>query len=398
MSVIIPSWVEPNPAREVALDALGLSLQADQLADKLLPNLSVLTRRARYLSFLPWAVSKTSTAANPEREIHRLEAQLALHEAKLHDEDPKQCKGIVGRSVAQAYLRESGGNAPAQPEALYKSTAFRAYRPLLYAIHILEGKTRPTLTPEGKEIAAAYGSAARGRPACLSKISDTEKRLLRKALGFDLRVKTTLRGEGRRATLKELKRFGREEFHPGRVLPFYAARKQNTNNVAFLLHKAYVWEVLSLGLNLAFVCVLNDMKIAPFAARLKKARQGRPVVPPLTENFTVENDDAPDDAPRHVVALLRHACALRPSEIGLQKSAEDLAKCLLDDSPSAFLDKLIERHEVIKGGDAWVQRFGNNGTLRRLASPRKKLPDRAPVHPYRLSAFYELGEDLDLWL
>lgn len=84
---IIPCWVEPDPTREVAIDALGLSWQADQLAEELLPDLSVLTRRARYLSFLSWAVSKTSAAANPEREIHRLEATLALYEAKLHDGD-----------------------------------------------------------------------------------------------------------------------------------------------------------------------------------------------------------------------------------------------------------------------------------------------------------------------
>lgn len=389
--MIIPSWVEPNPAREVALDALGLSWQADRLADELLPNLSVLTRRARYLSFLPWAVSKTSTAANQEREIHRLEAQLALHEAKLHYKEPKQCQGVVGRKVAQDYLHQHG-EAPARPEELYISTAFRAYRPLLRAIRILEGKTRSTLTPEGKEIAAAYGSAARWQPACLSKISDKEKRLLRKALGLDLRVKTNLHGELRRATLIELKRFGREEFHPARLLPFYAARKQNTNNVPFLLHKAYVWEVLSLGLNLAFVCVLKDREVAPFAARLKKALQSRPVVPPLTENFTAENDDAP----RHVVALLRHACALRPSEIDLQKNTEELARCLLDDSPVTFLDALLARHEAMKGEEAWVQRSGNNGILHWLA-PRKRPPARADLHPYRLSAFYELGEDLDLW-
>lgn len=396
MSTIIPSWVEADPAREVAVDALGLSWQADQLADELLPDLSVLTRRARYLSFFSWAVSKAAAATNPEHTIHRLEAELALYEAKLHDGDPERCQGVVGRIPAQSYLRHSGGAAPARPEALYKSMAFRAYRSLLRATSLLERTRHPQLTPYGKKVAAAFGSKGRGPRVCLSKISDDEKRLLRRALGFDLRSKATKKGEQhRRATFIELRdRFGGDDFSPALVLPFYARKPATSRQpVRIILHRAYVWDVLALGLNLAFVCVLNDMDLTPFSARLQVARQGRPSLPPLTEDFSAVNDDAP----RHVVALLRHACSLRPSTLGLQKDAEDLARCLFDDSSKAFLEALLARHEDAKGGEAWVRRAGNRGRLQRLAPPQKGFPDRAALHPYRLSAFRELGQDLDLW-
>jgi hypothetical protein len=395
MNTIVPSWVEPDPARELAVDALGLSRQADQLADELLPDLSVLTRRARYLSFITWAVLKTSANANPESAIHRLEAELALYEAKYHRRNPKPCLGVVGRGAAEAYLRNSGDVPPARPEALYKSTAFRAYRPLLRALHLLGRSAHPQLTSEGVGIAKAFGRAGRGSRVCLNEASDEEKRLLRKALGFDLRSKTNLRGERRRATLIELReQFGGKALRPALVLPFYARKSpQSKNPVRSTLYRAYVWELLALGLNLAFVRILNDMDLKRFCDLLQKARRCHTLPVSLTEDF----DAANADTPRHVVALLRHACSLRPSTLGLQGDAEDLAKCLFNDSPRAFLEALLTRHEDVKGGEAWVRRLGKGSRLQRLAPPRKGFPDRASLHPYRLSAFYELAEDLDLW-
>lgn len=229
----------------------------------------------------------------------------------------------------------------------------------------------------------------------MSEISKKEKKLLRSALGFDLRVKTNTREERRRATVKELRdRFKGEKLHPAWVLPSYARKPSaGKHPVRLFLHMAYVWEVLSLGLNLAFVCVLRDMRLNSFAARLNKARRGRPPLPQLTQDFSAQDDDAPS----HVIALLRHACSLRPSTLSLQEDAEDLARILVEDSAFNFLEKLLERHEAVKGAEAWVQRSGSKGLLRRLAPPRKGLPDRVDLHPYRLSSFYELGKDLDLW-
>lgn len=402
MNFPIPTWVASDPAREVALDALGLSWQADQLANALLPDLSVLTRRARYLTFLPWAISRTNGTNNQVLEIHRLEAKLALWAAKPHGTDPesthpKCCQSLVGRESAQRYLRDNSGKPPSHPEKLFKNTAFQAYRSLLRAFHFIDDSSGDVLlTSEGKKAALTFSRNAHGTCACLSNISNEEKHLLHRALGFDRRGNPPPKGKRRRETYEELyDRFDRDNLFPGYILPFYEKKPtSDKNQVRIILHKAFVWELLCLGLNLAFYCILNDQQTARFADRLRKALCGRPSLPSLTEDLNISDEDAA----RHVVALLRYGCSLRPSSLGLQRVAEDLAKRLFDSSPSIFLNELVKQHEFAKGSEAWVSiQNGKQGRLQKLSSPRKGLPDRAGLHQYRLAAFAELGEDLNLW-
>ncbi len=52
-----------------------MAAQADQIAERLLPQLTGGTARARYFSFLCWAITKSEAATV---KIHRLEAELAL--------------------------------------------------------------------------------------------------------------------------------------------------------------------------------------------------------------------------------------------------------------------------------------------------------------------------------
>ena len=402
MNLPVPTWVASDPAREVALDALGLSWQADQLADALLPDLSVLTRRARYLTFLPWAISKTIGTNNQELGIHRLEAKLALWAAKPHGIDPesthpKCCQSLVGRESAQRYLRNNNDIPPAYPEKLFKNTAFQAYRSLLRTFKFIDDSSgKILLPPEGKKAALTFGRNAHGTCACLSNISNEEKHLICRALGFDWRIKPTPKGARRRETYVELyNRFDQDELFPGYVLPFYKNKPNSDKNyVRIIMHKAFVWELLCLGLNLAFYCILDDKQTARFAVRLKKALRGRPSLPLLNEDLYVSDEDAA----RHVVALLRFGFSLRPSSLGLQPVAENLANCLFDNSPEKFLEELVRQHEIAKGSEAWVRlQNGKQGRLQKLSSPRKGLPDRAGLHQYRLAAFAELGEDLNLW-
>ena len=84
-SGILPAWVEPDPLRARATDALALQAVADRLADRLLPGLSVLTTRARYFTFLAWARDE-SGRDHDERLIHRYEVALVFAEALLSDE------------------------------------------------------------------------------------------------------------------------------------------------------------------------------------------------------------------------------------------------------------------------------------------------------------------------
>jgi hypothetical protein len=74
---LLPSWVESDPLRDRAIDALGLQSTADRVADVLLPGLSVLTTHARYYAMLAWARRACGSRAD-EGLIHRLEVALAV--------------------------------------------------------------------------------------------------------------------------------------------------------------------------------------------------------------------------------------------------------------------------------------------------------------------------------
>lgn len=125
-------WIEPDPERERAADPLGLNAQADRL----LPGLSVNTRRARYLTFFCWAVRHSRDHNRPLTFIHQLEGTLACNEAQRHS-DSSQCPDIVGMSRARRYLENNNWHNPQRPEALYKNMAYSMYRPLMRRLGLL---------------------------------------------------------------------------------------------------------------------------------------------------------------------------------------------------------------------------------------------------------------------
>src|SRR4051812_43086004 len=103
---LVPSWVEPDPLKGRAVDALGLQATADQIAEQLLPGLSVLTNRARYFSLLAWA-RQACGRLHDEHRIHRLEVALAVREAMLHigsadGADAERCRFVGSRNLARA--------------------------------------------------------------------------------------------------------------------------------------------------------------------------------------------------------------------------------------------------------------------------------------------------------
>src|SRR6266849_5681354 len=123
---LLPSWVEADPLRSRATDALGLQAVADRLADNLLPGISVLTTRARYFSFLAWARGQVGST-HDERAIHRLEVALTFTEARLSREDPEHgtsCRFRGSRNIADLPL----DRPPIDPRRVYKVPAWRAYR------------------------------------------------------------------------------------------------------------------------------------------------------------------------------------------------------------------------------------------------------------------------------
>lgn len=395
MTGMVITWVEADPASERAIDALGLAVQADRIADELLPDLSVLTRRARYLSFFCWAVDRARNGGNPERVIRRLEGRLALHEAQVHQDQDGVCRGIVGRTVIDSYLKRNRNRPPAHPENLYKSSAFWYYRPLMRSLGLLEPSAGLRLTAVGQELAQCYGSSTRGRFACLGDISPREQHLIKKQLGLIGNRRTTHAGELRQQTLGELHRhFAGQELNPELVLPRYRRRPPNSASpVRWALHKAHAWAALSLGLNLAFATLIDRGSASRLDLELRRALHLRMSFPGL-RTFRVKGEDVP----RHIVGLLRYARSLRVHDLVPDKDVEDIAaQLVVRNRPREFIEMLERRHTAVKGAEGWLRLVGSDGRVQRLASERKNLPTRAGLYPYRLNAFWELMTDLGLW-
>ena len=240
-----------------------MGAQADRIADRLLPDLSVQTTRARYLSFLCWAVEKSEGSPAPlaSTSIHRLEAELALEEARRHrDDSADECPGVVGRTNARRYLEGHAWKEPERPERLYKNTAFATYRPLMRALGLLAHARAIKPTPEGKRLASAF-KRARGRaPRCLSDISSSERVMIRGLLGLDYRnqARLSVHAERRRSTYEIV----RTPLSSGRssadILESYKRVGPRPSDAKKYLHQAFAWEVLSLGLTLAFSMLLNE--------------------------------------------------------------------------------------------------------------------------------------------
>lgn len=385
-------WVEPDPDRERAVDPLGLGGQADRIADRLLPSLSVLTRRARYLSFFCWAVRNTNGQRNQIGSIHRLEAALAFEEAQKHREQtPSVCPDIVGRQRAYAYIRDRGDRLPTRPEGLYKNMAFAAYRPLMRSLGLLKPSRRPELTDDGEHLATLYQRNRGPKPRCLSEISNSEASKIRALLGLDFRAQTlsSSLAERRRRTFIEIRSLLAQHVSAPEILQAYDRIADQAKEAAQWLHRAFAWESLSLGLNLAFAMLLSENSMAPILKRFQHAVRGGSHWPGL-QTF----DPTDDAAAGKAFALLRKSHQLRIPALGLDPFPNALGERLVvNRDAEGFLDGLVERHQQVKLGDAWITL--ERGRLRVL-TPKKNLDLEPGPRTYRLDAYAQLLHDIRL--
>jgi hypothetical protein len=384
-------WVEPDPDRERATDPLGLGAQADQIAGRLLPGMSVNTSRARYLSFFCWAVSKARDSAASIASIHRLEAELACEESLCHWDDSTECPDVVGAGRARAYLKEHNRCFPSRPEGLYKNMAFAAYRPMMRSLGLLAEARRPTLTREGEQLADLHRRARGPKPRCLGELKGPELTRLRVLLGLDFRAAEPRQGRARaiRAAYAELERPLGAGLASSTILEHHAARPRSTKGPGWLLHQAYAWEALSLGLVLGFAILLNERSLAAARQQFHRAFDAPAQWPGLRAC-----DPADAAAPRWVRGLLRRAVALDPASLGLDAGPVYLARRLTHERDvNGFLTGLLERHTRAKLGDAWVRL--HKGSLRVLA-PKKNLNLVPEPRTYRIDAFGQMLRDLRL--
>lgn len=415
---ILPAWVEPDPLRARATDALALQAVADRLADRLLPGLSVLTTRARYFTFLAWARDE-SGRDHDERGIHQYEVALAFAEALLSDEDvghAESCQFVGSRNI-RTLPRD---RIPADPRHVYKVPAWRAYRASMVALGLIGGAPEFSLTDQGTDAAKFFRKAVRHRKgprsplpgrACLSAISAAERRQMRDALGISIRGRLDLDSPDARtrraAFAREVRRvFWREGLSPEAVLPRYEGRRAPALPEPLqTLRVAAVWERLSVGLNTLFTVWVRAIDAGRRRAVERELAQilsrGLPL-PPLGEVALTDERSALAIG----IASLRHALRLhdRLRDSGTQLpdlGAFELARIFVRKrrSPRARvtdgLAMLLARHRAAKGDDVWV-RDVRPGQLEIARDPGEgwTIPALVRPHAYRMAAFSRVATDV----
>lgn len=111
ISTWFPSWLVRLDAAPSSRDPLGLQPRGMGHADQLLPGLNVFTSRARYYTFLCWALARAQANAPAHTHldrVHRLERLLVLCEALRHEDDPYACS-YIGRRRGRRFVTERQG-------------------------------------------------------------------------------------------------------------------------------------------------------------------------------------------------------------------------------------------------------------------------------------------------
>jgi hypothetical protein len=414
---VLPSWVESDPLRSRAVDALGLQAVADEFADKLLPGLSVLTDRARYFSFLCWAREKTG-ASHSETAIHRCEVTLLLAEAALSKKDKtrqKDCKYVGSQNVSSW---TSLTRVPGDLRTAYKTPVWRAYRASMRELGLLCAGRDYALSDLGRKGASLFKNAvrpggSRTRPlperACLSKISNKEQNLIRHLLGLDKKGPIsdretddyTIRRVRFAREVREIYRRVEQSLTPENVLCEYEGRKGKLSEPQNTLRLAAVWEYLSLGLNTLFIGWVRaikegERKASTFESLLKTTRANR--------NSSLRRLSLPPDDEE----LISYGRAWLKRALGLHNSLRDYGKWpdehpfLLGDyllhankNGDLALQELFQQHQQAKGNDAWIESNSNGGY--RIAPEFEegwKLPPDVGLHGYRFSAFSSIAHDI----
>ncbi len=423
---ILPAWVEPDPLKSRAVDALGLQAIADRPADRLLPGLSVLTTRARYFTFLCWARQKAGKRLN-EHEIHRFEVALALTESRLSEDDAQHqedCR-FVGKRNIETYRSQHQDRIPRDARSVYKVPAWRAYRASMIALGLLAETASYDLTVRGVEAATLFQKAVRHRgrtpkplrdAACLSRVSRPEQRLLRDLLGLSLPGTLdddSLDPRTRRA------RFGREMrpfYRDGMMAPetvLVARRYRKSGSLAEpanTLRAAGVWEYLSLGLNVLFVAWARAVEAGDVRAFRKAVaeRLATRRVPSQLAAMLLEGADL-SRLIAGAVACLHEAVSLfdgLPEESSrlLEEDRFDLARRIIDRSKPAkrrvqrALEELLTLHCCAKGDEAWIECHDldrlDQAKVNRDTKGSWQLPKRVTLHGYRMAAFDQIVFDL----
>lgn len=165
----LPSWLVRLDVPPSSRDPLGLQAYAMAQADRLLPGLNVFTSRARYYTFLCWALrcaqAQDVSPLMKQECLLRLERLLVLCEALQHENEPDACS-YIGRRRGQRFISErQGAKLWTLPTKILKNQhsngALRLYRTSLSSLGLVEEDDQNEglglrLTESGQKLAERY--------------------------------------------------------------------------------------------------------------------------------------------------------------------------------------------------------------------------------------------------
>ena len=414
---LMPSWVEPDPLRGRAVDALGLQATADRIADDLLPGLSVLTTRARYFTFLAWA--RASCGSNhDETRVHRLEVALAIREAQLSASDPDHrddCRYVGSRSLARVPFT----TVPREPGACTSPGVARI--PSVDGEPQLIDRARsPDRRRQGCE-ARAFGAASRGdssgrsvlpKSACLPKLLTEGTSCSSTTRRHETRSTTERRRRcvAPRCTVAEIGDdldtatgfWARAFWTVTRACRSRSPCSRARTSRGSCLGAHFVWsQHLVPGVassRRAWWARTVRLKERVNAAR----RRQRQTPPDLVDVDRSSLGEDRDEALAYAFTSLR-AGLLARERLGVdamprsEPAVFELARAAVSSTPlDTILRDLEDRHLGAKADDAWIRRR-NSGRVEiaRDTGDKWELPRRVRLHPYRLWAFGQIM--VDLW-
>ncbi|GIK36911.1 MAG: hypothetical protein BroJett011_07440 [Chloroflexota bacterium] len=168
----LPKWLVVDPLPPYSRDPLGLQAGAGQLADDLLPGLTVFTNRVGYFFFLSWAIRELNRddgmSASERREcLNRLERALVLSEVVYHGKDELKSCYHQGQRAKMRLLAEVTTDA-AIPDRILKNQnntgCYNLYRTAMRSCGFwqdddeaaLAGRLPFRLTSRGEKLASAF--------------------------------------------------------------------------------------------------------------------------------------------------------------------------------------------------------------------------------------------------
>ncbi|MBR1214622.1 hypothetical protein [Bradyrhizobium sp. JYMT SZCCT0180] len=195
LKLLIPKWLEPQRLPAGSRDPLGFQNHAEQIANELLPGLTVFTTRIAYYGFIAWAVQKLGQSnripgGGQAEQFHRLERAYVLCEFIHHGNTTDDCR-VLGQRSKSEVLQSAMSNRFRPPAKILRNQesagALRLYSNSMKSMgfaeqhsnRVIDGLLALTLTDLGQRLAREFEKAL---PEDFFDFAISEKALSREIL------------------------------------------------------------------------------------------------------------------------------------------------------------------------------------------------------------------------